>query len=353
MTISFNLIRFQALAAGTASFGVGAADAGCVVPENAYVTNGKIYTYTARSDGQYEYGSGVYDTSAHTLSRVTVYSSSSSNAKVNFLYAPIVDVYPSPQPVLEPAPTKPPRGHIFGMTLSSIGTSATFGIAAGECADVLGSTMLTLPSAITKTTGAWVAGSGNGALDTGSIAINTWYHVFLIEKLVVTVPTVDVMISTNLTPLPPTGYTLYRRIGSIRTNGSSQWVPFSQNNDEFIWDVGFTDLNTGTLGTSAVTRSLTVPIGIKVDAILNVAGGVTTSIDGRHLISPLDKSDESVGWNAGAFDSNTTAQVIDQSRMIIRTNTLGQIRTKSVTSAADVSLGLFTQGWIDTRGRLS
>jgi hypothetical protein len=154
----------------------------------------------------------------------------------------------------------PLRGYLFGLTLSSIGTSSTFGIAAGECTDSTGAALMVLPSAITKTTGSWVAGSGNGALDGGSIGANTWYHVFLIEKLGVgpLAPTlVDVVISTSLTPAMPTGYTLSRRIGSMRTNGSSQWTPFTQNNDEFLWDVGVTDLTspTNTLGTSAVTNA--------------------------------------------------------------------------------------------------
>jgi hypothetical protein len=75
----------------------------------------------------------------------------------------------------------PLMGHLFGLTLSTAASSSSFSIAAGECADSTGAELLTLSSALTKTTGAWSAGSGNGALDTGTIANSESYHVFLIE----------------------------------------------------------------------------------------------------------------------------------------------------------------------------
>ena len=41
---------------------------------------------------------------------------------------------------------------------------------------------MTLAAAISKTTSAWAVGTGNGALDTGTIANSTWYHVYVIER---------------------------------------------------------------------------------------------------------------------------------------------------------------------------
>ena len=43
--------------------------------------------------------------------------------------------------------------------------------------------LLSLASAYTKTTSAWGVGTGNGSLDTGSIANSTWYHVYLIKRV--------------------------------------------------------------------------------------------------------------------------------------------------------------------------
>src|SRR4029077_2029954 len=70
-------------------------------------------------------------------------------------------------------------GYIAGLTLSNDASSpnTVLDIASGVATDENGpATVLLFLPAFTKTTGAFVAGSGNGALDTGSIANNTWYH---------------------------------------------------------------------------------------------------------------------------------------------------------------------------------
>src|SRR6185312_14564198 len=106
-------------------------------------------------------------------------------------------------------------GHLYGLTLSTGGGSATFGIAAGEAADSTAVDLLSLGSAYTKTTAAWSLGSGGGALDTGSIAANNFYHVFLIKRPDTGV--VDVLVSLSATaPTLPANYTLFRRIGAMR-----------------------------------------------------------------------------------------------------------------------------------------
>ena len=59
-------------------------------------------------------------------------------------------------------------------------------------------------------------------MDTGSVANNTWYHVHLIKRPVTGV--VDVLFSLSATaPTLPTSYTIFRRIGSMRTDGSARW----------------------------------------------------------------------------------------------------------------------------------
>jgi hypothetical protein len=75
--------------------------------------------------------------------------------------------------------------------------------------------MMTLAAAINKTTAAWAVGGGNGALDTGAIAANTWYNVHLIKRA--DTGFTDVLLSTSATaPKLPTNYTLFRRIGWSR-----------------------------------------------------------------------------------------------------------------------------------------
>ena len=111
-----------------------------------------------------------------------------------------------------------PQGYLFGLTMSTAGASTTMTIAAGIATDSTGVRMMKLVSAISKTTSAWAAGTAAGGLDTGAIAASTWYHFF--EIMNPATGAVDVLFSLSATaPTMPTGYTLFRRIGSMLTNG--------------------------------------------------------------------------------------------------------------------------------------
>ena len=124
-------------------------------------------------------------------------------------------------------------GYISGLQLSTAGSSSTFGIAVGTASNTTALSYMALSSAYTKTTSSWTVGTGNGALDTGTIANNTWYHAFLIQRTDTGV--VDVLVSLSPTsPTLPASYTLFRRIGSMKTDGSAHWTKFVQNGDEFL-----------------------------------------------------------------------------------------------------------------------
>ena len=70
-------------------------------------------------------------------------------------------------------------------------------ISAGACSDEGNTLTMRLASPITKTTSAWAVGTGNGMLDTGSVAANFWYHVYLMERPDTSV--VDVLMSLSIT----------------------------------------------------------------------------------------------------------------------------------------------------------
>lgn len=240
-------------------------------------------------------------------------------------------------------------GYLFGLTLSTAGSSATFSVAAGSAGDSAGSKIINLASSISKTTGAWAVGTGNGALDTGSIANGTWYHVFLIQRTDTGV--VDVLISTSASsPTMPTGYTLTRRIGSMLTNGSAQWTKFFQLDDAFYWDVPVQDVSATNPGTSAVTRTLTTPLGVKVTAILSMVWTAPAASSSRMLLTSLDIADtaaSSSAFNLWAPVGSTGSA----SNVFVTTNTSSQIRSRTDASDVGATLLIVTSGWIDSRGR--
>lgn len=245
------------------------------------------------------------------------------------------------------------RSYLAGLTLSTGGGSAIFGIAAGVAADSTNAAMLVLAAAITKTTSAWAAGSGNGALDTGAIAPNTWYHVHLIKR--VDTQVVDVLISLSPSaPMLPASYTLARRIGSLRTNASSQWISFSQLGDEFLWSAIAQDVVATNPGTAAVLRTLTVPLGVQVSAIMNVLTiADATVVDSRISLSSPDVTDEltTYNYNLGTSGGAGSASLQTANQFVIRTDTSSRIRTRHNASGTNTALYIGTRGWIDRRGR--
>ena len=248
-----------------------------------------------------------------------------------------------------------PRSYLAGLTLSAAGGTATFGVAAGQAADSTNAAMMALAAAYTKTGSAWAVGSGNGGIDTGAIANSTWYHVYLIKR--VDTGVVDVIFSTNATsPALPTNYTLFRRIGSMLTNGSAQWVAFTQDGDLFQWVAPVADINASNPGTAAVTRTLTVPLGLNVMANVQFAVVNTGSAGGAWAyLSDLATNDVAPtggGVSDLSYASNVNGGVIGSyGRVSVRTNTSKQVRSRVSYSDGNVSVTINTLGWTDSRGR--
>jgi hypothetical protein len=238
------------------------------------------------------------------------------------------------------------RGYIDGLTLSTPGSSGNFTVQPGVTIDSTNAEIMSLAAAITKTTAAWAAGSGNGGLDTGAIAINTWYHVHLIEKT--DKSAVDATFS--LSPTAPTlqaGWTYARRIGSMRTNASSQWIAFIQNGDDFFWSVPVGDLTGITCHTTGILRALMVPLGIKTKMIGSI---YTSGIDVNIFVSSPDMADTAAN-NAVGWYRNGAVQVVQMPGIPVWTNTSSQVRFR--TDASSGSYGWNTWGWVDPRGKNS
>lgn len=258
---------------------------------------------------------------------------------------------------LPPVGTSLPRSYLAGLTLSSAGGSATMTIAAGQAIDGTNTVVMNLANSLAKTTSAWAVGAAGG-LDTGAIANTTWYHFWLITR--VDTGVVDVLISLSATaPTMPASYTLKRRIGSGKTDGSAQWIAFIQDGDYFRWAASVLDVNTNAPGTAAVTSTLTVPTGINVYAVMNA--GVVMSGDGSSAmqVSDLAITDETPVNNAAplysqGFSQNVAAAGVAVSsvvRVMERTNTSAQIRYRCTASSANVNARIATLGWYDRRGR--
>jgi hypothetical protein len=239
------------------------------------------------------------------------------------------------------------QGHIGGLALSNDGTSpqtvidTSSGVATSD--DV--TTMMKL-AGFTKSTSAWTVGSGNGCLDSGSVAASTWYHLFVIERTDTGV--VDELCSTSIaSPTLPTNYTKKRRIGSFKTDASSHILVFTQygnaNRRQYAWKTPVEDQGSATVGAGPTLLTLaSVPSGIKVEAIFNgvqvgpsTTGVHTTFYEADATSAPLDNN---LGQRAATGFSPAGA-------FVIRTNSSQQINCAS--DNASTSVNITTRGWYD------
>lgn len=243
------------------------------------------------------------------------------------------------------------RSYLAGCTMSTAGSSITMSVAAGAAMDSSNTSLMQL-AAIAKTTAAWAVGSGAGGLDAGTIANSTGYHFYVIRRPDTGV--VDVIFSTNATtPTLPTNYTQYRRIGWCMTNGSAQWLAFMQDGDFFQWSSPPLDVTTsGAAGTSAVLRTLTLPLGVNVRALLNVQMAAGGSGEILYLSDPAVTDQAPTSTAASPINTMFTgATSTTSAQATVRTNTSAQVRSRQFNGTASETFRIATIGWFDSRGK--
>lgn len=231
---------------------------------------------------------------------------------------------------------------LSGLTLSTAGSSTTMAIASGAANDSTNTTIMKLSSALNKTTASWTVGTNQGGLDTGSIANSTWYHFYAIYRADTAVT--DIVFSTSASsPTLPTNYTLYRRIGSGKTDGSGNWTAFTQFGDRFIWGASVSDgFTAGTASRNLGT--LTVPTGVNVTALFRSF----LSAPGVSVILIYTSPSEADTVPATVYDLAATPSINSGGQFAVMTDTSARIGARANTS---VTANVYTYGWIDTRGK--
>ena len=234
------------------------------------------------------------------------------------------------------------RSYLAGLGLSNDATTPNtrINVAAGICADDTNALMLTLSAGTIDCTTV-----GANGLDAGVLANSTWYSVFAIGR---TNGTTALLASTSATaPVLPSGYTLKRRIGFFRTDGSARILAFVQLGDKFLWKSPPTDASATSIGTSQSLIALSVPAGTIVEALLRVMGsGYAT-----YAIYSPNQNAETVGPQAAPTNLvavNGASGNSAAANYRIFTNAASQIAAVCNTTGA---ITVATDGWIDRRGR--
>jgi hypothetical protein len=242
-----------------------------------------------------------------------------------------------------------PRAYLAGcqLTVNAGAPTTKIDLSAGQAQDIGNAGAMTLAATLTKDlTATWAVGTGNGGLaPTLTLAVATWYHVFVIKRTDTNVT--DAMFDTSVTAAHiPAPYTLFRRVGSILTDAATLILPFTQDGDYFEWTDTFLEATSATPGTNAVTQTLTrVPTGVSVRAVLNATNAASMFA----YISPLTTTDIAPSATVAPLsNAGTSGASTGGNQLMVRTNTSAQIRTRN---SANARLFLATIGWYDRRGR--
>lgn len=228
-------------------------------------------------------------------------------------------------------------------------TISSLTITAGQATDSTNASMLAGTSFSWNITN---GNAGNGYQGGTTLPNSSTIHFYVIATASDTSWTSS-FASLSLTPTLPGSFTKYRRIFSLKTNGSG--VPIAYTAVEYLggstlnWLATQTqDVSVVNLSTSRTLYTLNVPGGVKVQPLIRAS-----STSGAYVIltSP-DETDVAPATSytaAPQFDLQNTVSVANTlvPKTILTTNTSAQIGARA--SAGSTSLDITTAGWIDFR----
>jgi len=245
----------------------------------------------------------------------------------------------------------PPK-HISGCEISNNATDAVYDIdiAVGKAKSSDDAYDIAVTSAIGKRIDAVWATAGTPGTTTGGRAsgvslVAGWYRVFLIAK---TDGTVNAGFDTSATAAnllaDATGYTKYRQIGWVYYTGSTI-AKFSQDGDEFTWDVPAVDINAASGSSAGVAVTLTVPPLSRARFTGHCYSG-----SALQFIIFTEIAQTNTAPVSGQFDLVANASDYAQAAEFVRkADASSQIRQRATGSSTGYSI--FTKGWTDFRGK--
>ena len=214
-----------------------------------------------------------------------------------------------------------------------------------------------LSTAMTKrlqSTGAWSAGHNGNLLLSGARANSSTYHLFALYKTDGTVDYGALLGVAGTDPNPtsnlPSGYTKYQRIGSILTDASGNIRSFYQIGKKFKLGGSKTENRAASAPpTTATNQTISVPVGIEVDAISivsllpNSATGYTYLIvePTTHTATTPTSTNYTVLAQHAGGSPNSSSELL-----ITKTNKSAQILINANISTSH-TLQILSDGWID------
>jgi hypothetical protein len=244
-----------------------------------------------------------------------------------------------------------PTNYIGGLLTSNNGTDSDHdidispGIARGLADDA----NLRLAATLTKQIDAtWAVGTDQGGLDTGTVANNTLYAIWLIKRS--DTGLVDALFSTSFTaPTMPANYDKKRLIAAVRTDGSANILSYVQSGDYFrylatpVQDVNDTTITSATYETGTLSAPPKCVAHV-YGTLLNATA--TGNQDGYLFMRPIG-SPEAAGTSY-AWDGerpSTGAVIANLSRGIIYLDASRQMEYAALETSGAATVNIYTIGF--------
>lgn len=205
-----------------------------------------------------------------------------------------------------------------------------------------------LSSSITKQIDvAWAAGSNSGGLFSGSVAVDTWYGVFIIKK------DSDSSIDAGFDVSPvaaniPSGYTAYRRIGWVLTDSGANILDFTTNElvggqIRYVYDTPISDVSGGP-SLPATRTLLTVSAPIETIAQMSIEIGLNGAGFGVFQETSTNNIAPSVS-NFTAITATGATSMSVSKEILLDSNSQIAIRS----STGSMTYNIVTNGFTDRR----
>ena len=168
--------------------------------------------------------------------------------------------------------------------------------------------------------------SGLEGLDSGTVAANTWYYIFLVSNGIYN----HLLASTSSTaPTMPTGYTYKKLISAVKTNSSSYIEAFVQHNDRIMYS-STKLIKSGTHGSNPITGTLAWSTG---HTVRGASGTIVWAPDkAASIYITLIHN----GHQCAAAPNTSYTNVTGASPAPLSLNTYGSITAEFIFSSNDI-----------------
>jgi len=257
------------------------------------------------------------------------------------------------------------RGQTFLANPITIANNATtpntdidFTAGVFQFSDGTGQAVLTAMTKRLQSSGSWSAGAAGNMLLTGAKANSSTYHLFAIHNPTTGVSDYGALLGVAGTAPDPTaslpsGYTKFRRVGSILTDGSGNIRPFTQRFRTFEFTTPVLELDaSGSNGSTLQNTSL--PAGIVVNGHFTIGLDLATGSSVGNYYASVQNADQNFtpsgsgvrGYTVNVFKSSSATGVASVPCYAF-SNTSRQIRLVQAGAGTLCSITFITHGWDD------